>query len=242
MGLDDLRELCVLADEQRAQRAVKYKETPTRYEKYLAKTNMSVLAHGHSVMDKIRMYLKRFDTKKKFRGSNQILMQEKMLGAICALVYGPDVARKYELEIKQYNSLKSLKKRVFYSAPRRGGKSEGLGQYGAALGMVKDDLEMCIFSIAKRSAGKESGLLGNIANKMRQLGLKETEIIKDTEEHFYVLIDGNLRKFHGYPGAVHTYVSCMMCMMSFILEYRYVVFLCIVILIRGYIILVRGYI
>lgn len=206
MGLDDLRELCVLADEQRAQRAVKYKETPTRYEKYLAKKNMSVLAHGHSVMDKIRMYLKRFDTKKKFRGSNQILMQEKMLGAICALVYGPDVARKYELEIKQYNSLKSLKKRVFYSAPRRGGKSEGLGQYGAALGMVKDDLEMCIFSIAKRSAGKESGLLGNIANKMRQLGLKETEIIKDTEEHFYVLIDGNLRKFHGYPGAVHTYV------------------------------------
>lgn len=68
------------------------------------------------------------------------------------------------------------------------------------------DLELCIFSIASRSAGKESGLLGNIANKMRFLGLRQNDISKDNKEDFFFNIGENLRKLHGYPGAVHTLV------------------------------------
>jgi hypothetical protein len=99
-----------------------------------------------------------------------------------------------------------LKQQVFYSAPRRAGKSEALAQWAAAALMAIPDAHMCIFSIASRSAGKDSGLLGSIGTKLRFLGLQKKDIVTDNKENFYFTIDGNVRKMHGYPGAVHTYV------------------------------------
>ncbi len=206
MGIDLCADVCAALDEARNKRSIRYERVPTRLESFEINTKVSVLDRGHEIMDKMRMYLSRFDTEKKFRGAAQIMIQDKMLASVCALVYGVDLLKKYETAIKEYNNFKSLKQQIFYSAPRRGGKTEALAQWGAAAAMSIPGLELCIFSIASRSAGKESGLLGNIANKMRFLGLRQNDISKDNKEDFFFNIGEDLRKLHGYPGAVHTLV------------------------------------
>jgi hypothetical protein len=194
---------------------MRYETTPTRTEIALSRLSASPLDQKHLLMDNHRACLAKFDTERKYRSANQRMIQQKMSAALCPLVYGVDLCKKYEHAIKLYNNFPSLKQEVFYSAPRRGGKSEALAQWAAATAFCIPDVEMCIFSIAKRSAGK-SGLLGKIIDYLHELGLKKSDIKERGDEDFVFEINGNKRKIHAYPGSVHTYVTRIICIYRFV--------------------------
>lgn len=210
--LNMLDEACEVLDAARRKRNLVYEEIPTRVDMELENLGITELDMGHAIMDKIRSYLEMFDTEKKYRGSNQIMIQQKMCGAVCAMVYGPNLVRKYERVIKEYNNVKSLKQQIFYSAPRRGGKTEALSQWGAAIMMAVPNADVCIFSASRRASGKQ-GLMGRIQRDLYTLGIKKTEdVTKDNDEDFFIKINGSERKVHGYPAAVASFVKCKLFM------------------------------
>ncbi len=200
------RDACALLDEARVKRQNRSINIPNRIQQALNATRTSELELKHAIMDKIRELLKKFDTsEEKYRSNTQVKIQNKMLGTTCMLVYGEKLYRKFLPEIKRYNKLLSVKQQMFYSAPRRGGKTEAMAQWAAAVMLVCPSArKLAIFSMSSRTSGK-SGLLGNIADKMRELGLQKENTGANNKEIFELYTDGLKKTIAGYPGAVHRY-------------------------------------
>ena len=200
------RDACAALDEARLKRQSRSINIPNRIQQSLLEQRSSELERKHMVMDKIRALLKKFDVSdEKYRSNTQIKIQNKMLGTTCMLVYGEKLYRKFLPEIKRYNKLTTIKQQMFYSAPRRGGKTEALAQWAAAVMLVCPNArKLAIFSMSSRTSGK-SGLLGNIADKMRELGLEKKITGVNNKEIFELYTDGLKKTIAGYPGAVHRY-------------------------------------
>lgn len=201
------RDLYETLDNARSKRMRMDTSMPTRVQQALQDVSKTELERRHQVMNNIRNLLAHFDkSDEKYRSSVQIRVHQKMLATICMLVYGEKLYRKHLPEIMRYNKFPSVRQQMFFSAPRRGGKTEALAQFVAAVMLGCPQAErLVIFSPSKRASGK-SGLLGNIRKKLIELGLDEKKIIESNGEDVVIVVNGQQKRISGYPGAVHTLV------------------------------------
>lgn len=200
----DVSRLCARLDEAKTLRETYFEPQKKRLQLAHEAMNRSPLEEKHRIMDAIRADLDSFDTEERYRTANQRRVQMGYLTSAIPLVYGK-LLKKYEKRIKEYNRVGATQRISpfrFTAIPRRGGKSESLGQFLAAATKHIPEPEVLLMSAAKRSAGKNSGLMGTVLKYLRQLGVDEFEVCNDEEVFFRV--GGYLKKIRAVPSGKNT--------------------------------------
>jgi hypothetical protein len=95
--------------------------TRSLLDRYTTEERKSAVQNGHEIMDRMRARLDTFS-----RSEQQKQMHHVMLRCVAPRVYG-DAIWEHELEILEYNNFTNLNKEVIVTAPRRFGKSWGVG-------------------------------------------------------------------------------------------------------------------
>ena len=170
----------------------------TLLDRYTEKKRTSQVAEGHKIADRIRALL---DTFK--RSEHQKVMHDHFLKCIAKQIY-KDAIYEHELEILEYNKWTDLDSAVVISAPRRFGKSYGVGMFCACVLQCMPNAEISIFSTGSRASGASG--IGGIVQKfiLDHFALDPSLIAKQNDEHFWVRYSqSDLRKLNFYPGSVH---------------------------------------
>jgi len=193
-GLDEIR------------RSKRYYSHATRLEEVEHGFHTNRIQQGHTAMQSMRDALAKIDTDTFHRSKDQRLIQHRIMGGIARFVYGPEL-KAHELEIKQYNRFESLQQEIFLTAPRRGGKTQAIAQICAAMMVCLPNVEIAAFAPSSRAAGGDTGLMGHVKRILETTyGIYQWERTNE-ESLFYKKSDGDIRKFHAYPGgAKNTYV------------------------------------
>lgn len=193
-------------DDRRSKRARTFVPIPTRLE-VAARASLPVhpLQRGHAIFDNLRAKLATYDTTtSKYRSYNQMLIHTLLASSLARHVYG-SMLDKFEDEIKRYNGWTTVRQEIAITMPRRSGKSTAVGTFIAAAMLTVPGFNCACFAASARSAGKDSGMFKIVRGALR----KHFKYEKRPEEHdnaetLEVIIDGDKREFHSYPGGLHT--------------------------------------
>jgi hypothetical protein len=205
LSLESIRKKARIIDEESARLQTDIKWIPSREEESIQLSRPKhPLQRGHDVMDQLRKYCDSLDTPMKFRSPNQVLIQNRLSGAIARLVYGADLLR-YEKEIIRYNGFTTIRQEVATTMPRRSGKSQSVAEWIACAMLAVPGFDGACFSNSARAAGKEKGMLGIVRDTLvKRFGMDERRFTLDNSECIQFSINGDKRTLHSYPGACHT--------------------------------------
>ena len=180
---------------QKEQRAM-----PTNEEEMGAAFKPSTIETGNAIYRYLFDTLDSFDTEKQFRSKEQRLLHLQMAGGVTRIVYGKAFTSN-ELEIQRINRFLTVRQELFLTAPRRGGKTTTVVQFVAACLWCIPNLKCILFAPGARAAGGDSGFMGHLKRLFKShKTFQGVQIGTENEETFSIIVDGNERFFHAYPG------------------------------------------
>lgn len=177
----------------------------TRLERILEPERVSTVDRGHKISDHLRSTLNSFDKKGWRRSIHQRKMHKMMHAALAVQIY-EDAVYTHQKEILDYNGWDSLKQEIMVTAPRRFGKSWGVGMFVSSAAVCVPHADIGVFSTGSRVSGNNDGMSAIVKMMLTQvLGIEK--FTRDSGEYlFFEVSHGDVRKIKTFPGSVHSYV------------------------------------
>jgi hypothetical protein len=193
-----LKEMTGALDDSR--RSKKGRSIPTIFDDMCEEFRPNSLERGHRQFRHLMATLDSFDSERRYRSKEMKLMHHRMAAALAPYIYKREFAAN-ELEIKRVNRLETVRQEIFLTAPRRGGKTTTVVQFVAACLFCLPDVQVILFAPSSRAAGGDSGFMGHLRKLLQSHPLfKNIKFGKWNEETLSIIVDGNERIFHAYPG------------------------------------------
>lgn len=157
------------------------------------------IQRGNYLVDSIQDVLRKLDQLSQ-RSTSQINTHTAILGCAARYLYG-EAFQQNEAYIKQRNRFPTFKTGYFLSAPRRNGKTVTIIYLIVALLIVCPNVKIIAISGNINAAGKETGLLGQVAYYMMKLGVSKKSFKNDNSKHLkYRINDDDVRGLHSFSG------------------------------------------